>query len=56
MYTFTVAIPEDMEISGQGNLLKLKFEKPYSLFELTDQFKDLEGALLVALGYAREDI
>ncbi len=53
-YLFTVAIPEGMELKQEGSLLKIGFAKPYSLFELTDQFKGLEDALLIGLGYGGE--
>jgi len=53
-YLFTIAIPEDMELRQEGNMLKLGFNKPYTLFELTDQLKGLEDALLIGLGYGGE--
>ena len=53
-YTFTVALPEGMELIEDGRMLRIIFDKPYDLFELTDQFRSLESALLIGLGYGGE--
>lgn len=54
MWVLTIAIPEDMEVDQDGGMLRLTFDKAYSLFEVSDQFKSLETALLVAMGYGGE--
>lgn len=54
MYTFTVALPEDMVANTDDGMLRITFEKPDSLFQVADQFKGLESALLAGLGYGGE--
>lgn len=53
-YTFTVALPEDVELELEDGMFRMTFNRPGSLFEMADQFKGLEAALLAGLGYGSD--